>query len=179
MTIQATAGLITAVGIVLMVGIYLFVLLRSGDEEEYAVVQPRAYVLRKNLFFALLIGFFVVPALTLRSMPYSPDTAGVTTIDVSAHQWYWVLSESTVPVDQPIVFRVSSADVNHGFGIYTPDNRVIAQVQAMPGYTSELAVEFDEPGSYTIMCLEYCGLVHANMMAVIEVVDSTVSQEEL
>ena len=147
MTIQGVASLITFVGIAAMVGVFLFVLSRSREEMPYDEVQPRAYGVRKWFFVVLLVGFFVVPALTLRDMPYSIDPADRSgmVIDVKAHQWYWTLSQQQIPANRPVIFRIESADVNHGFGIYDETKRLIAQVQAMPGYVNELAVEFDRP----------------------------------
>ncbi|MEM7408820.1 MAG: cytochrome C oxidase subunit II [Myxococcota bacterium] len=172
MTIQATATLISFAGIALMVGIFLFVLARSGDEAAYDTVQPRAYSLRKQLFFILLAGFFIVPALTLRHLPYSPDGVESTVVDVTAHQWRWEISQTDFTAGESVLFRVGSADVNHGFAIYDDTNRVLAQVQAMPGYVNEIAFKFDDPGTYRIMCLEYCGLVHHGMLAALSVTDA-------
>jgi cytochrome c oxidase subunit 2 len=179
MTIQLTAALISFVGIAALAGIYLFILSSSGEEAPYPEVQPRAYRVRKQLFYVLLVGFFLLPAVTLRSTPYSAsaDAAGSTIVDVTAHQWYWVMSQSEVPANRPVVFRVGSEDVNHGFGIYNEANRLIAQVQAMPGYVNQLAVEFDTPGTYKIMCLEYCGFVHHVMISEIKVVAEITDQE--
>jgi cytochrome c oxidase subunit 2 len=46
----------------------------------------------------------------------------------------------------------------------------VAQTQSMPGYTNVLRHTFDEPGTYKILCLEYCGLGHHEMSAEINVV---------
>ena len=69
----------------------------------------------------------------------------------------------------PVEFRVTSSDVNHGFAIYAPDGRIATQTQAMPGYTNKLVHTFTEPGTYTVMCLEYCGIGHAPMTATLTV----------
>ena len=179
MTIQTTALLMSIVGIAALVGVFLFVARGSGQEASYAEVQPRAYRIRKRLFYVLLVGFFLVPAVTLRSTPYAAtsSTPGATVVDVTAHQWYWLMSQADVPANRPIVFRVESKDVNHGFGIYDEGNQLIAQVQAMPGYVNHLAVQFDTPGTYKIMCLEYCGFVHHHMVSEINVVATHVPEE--
>lgn len=171
MTIQMTAALISFAGITLVAGIFLFVAQRSRHDEPYAVIQPRAYRLRSRLFVLLLLVGLPVAAATLSDLPYSRAEAvrDPVPVDVTAHQWYWELSRQSVEAHRPVLFRVGSVDVNHGFAIYDGDRRLIAQVQAMPGYTNELVVEFDRPGTYQILCLEYCGLVHHAMMASIEV----------
>jgi cytochrome c oxidase subunit 2 len=181
MTTQFVAAIISFAGIAALIGVFLFVLLRTSDRIPYEAVQPQAYAIRKRFFILLLIGFVLVPALTLRSMPYSADAAapGTTVVDVTAHQWYWTLSREEVPVNQPVVFRVGSEDVNHGFGIYTEGNRLLAQVQAMPGYVNELAYQFDSVGRYKIMCLEYCGLAHHGMLGVFTVVGGMDAEETL
>jgi cytochrome c oxidase subunit 2 len=68
-----------------------------------------------------------------------------------------------------VEFAVTSQDVNHGLAIYAPDGRLLTQVQAMPGYTNRLLYRFAEPGSYTIRCLEYCGVFHHIMLATLTV----------
>jgi cytochrome c oxidase subunit II len=81
------------------------------------------------------------------------------------------LSRSQVPVGQSVEFHVTSADVNHDFAIYDPGMHVVAQTQAMPGYTNKLDYTFSKPGTYKILCLEYCGIAHHNMMSEIKVGD--------
>ena len=68
-------------------------------------------------------------------------------------------------------FRVSSADINHGFALYDPEMRLVAQTQAMPGYTNTLNYTFDRAGTYKVLCLEYCGIAHHNMVSEIKVSD--------
>jgi cytochrome c oxidase subunit II len=63
-----------------------------------------------------------------------------------------------------VVFEVTSADVNHGFGLYDPGGRLMGSVQAMPGYTNRLALTLEHAGRYTVACLELCGLEHHRMM---------------
>ena len=75
----------------------------------------------------------------------------------------------TVPAGTLIEFRVTTLDVNHGFSLYAPDGHLVAQTQAMPGYLNRLRVTLDEPGTYTVLCLEFCGMGHHRMRGVIEV----------
>ena len=66
-----------------------------------------------------------------------------------------------VPGGRPIRFRLSSADVIHGFQIV----RTNANVLVVPGYVSELVTTFPRAGEYLIVCNEYCGLSHHLMQA--------------
>ncbi|MDD5558347.1 hypothetical protein [Candidatus Methylomirabilis sp.] len=76
---------------------------------------------------------------------------------------------TVLPAGALVEFRVTSRDVNHGFGIYDPEHTIIAQVQAMPGYVNRLRIRFEKPGTYNVLCLEYCGIAHFIMRTSFEV----------
>ena len=48
---------------------------------------------------------------------------------------------------QEVEFCVKTEDVTQGMGIYTPDMTLVAQVQAMLGYTNALVHTFDKLGT--------------------------------
>lgn len=155
---------------------FAYVAINSGQREaDYAPLQKRAYRLRSRLFWALALVFGPTMIYTLTDLPY-PDTqaraAGGTVqiVRATGHLWYWELSDKEVTAGQPVEFRVTSSDVNHGFGIYDPDMRLVAQVQAMPGYVNVLRHTFEQAGTYKILCLEYCGTVHHAMIAELKVI---------
>ncbi len=172
--IQDTVFVLSLVLMGIVLSAFVFVVLRSTTKVEYAGVQKNAYRLRRLVFGVIVAGGVFVALGTTRSLPYSAThTAGVqgTAINVTGKQWYWELSQNSVEVDTQVTFNVSSGDVNHGLGIYDEDLRLLAQTQAMPGYTNKLVHIFDRPGNYQLMCLEYCGLVHHGMIANFTVTD--------
>jgi cytochrome c oxidase subunit II len=65
-----------------------------------------------------------------------------------------------VPANHSVTFRITSADVLHGFEVVGTN----ANAMAIPGYVSQFTVTFREPGEYVITCNEYCGLLHHNMV---------------
>lgn len=149
---------------------FLFVAVNSGRREEnYAPLQKSAYRLRGALFLILAVVFGTAMILTLRDLPYdapkTTDTAPPQIINATGQMWSWGLSHDRVTLNRPVEFRVTSTDVNHGFGIYGPDMLLIGQTQAMPGYTNILRHTFTKPGIYKILCLEYCGMAHHNMVS--------------
>jgi cytochrome c oxidase subunit 2 len=132
---------------------------------------------------AILVTFLV---LTLPHLPYTIDARGPDRIvHAVGKQYAWSLTEQTgptlatwdrdfspvvtVPAHAQVEFRVTTLDVNHGFSLYAPDGHLIGQTQAMPGYMNRLRVTFDQPGTYTVLCLEFCGMSHHRMRGVIEV----------
>ena len=171
---QSTVLLVSAVLMAVIVGVFAYVAANAGREAvDYAPVQAKAYGIRLKLFWVLVVASVLITAITTLDLPYAAtrgDTAGVTrNISVHGGQWYWQVSESVVEVGDTVLFAVTSADVNHGLGVYNAHSQLIGQTQAMPGYTNVLKLTFEEAGAYKLVCMEYCGLAHHGMVAEIEV----------
>ena len=169
---------------VLIVAVFVSVALGKGERRavDYAAVNRLRLVFFVALAF-ILLGFF---ALTAAHLPY-PDEASTPDRVVHAvgKQYAWSLTEGpgptlagwdrefspvvTVPANSLVEFRVTTLDANHGFSLYAPDGHLVAQTQAMPGYVNRLRVTFPEPGTYTVLCLEFCGMAHHRMRGVVEV----------
>ena len=93
-----------------------------------------------------------------------PD--GSVTVRIIAEQYDFVPSCVRVPAGPPVKFRVTSADVVHGFLI--PDTNINTMV--VPGFVSEVRTSFAVPGEYVMPCHEFCGLGHQAMWAHVSVV---------
>ncbi len=76
-----------------------------------------------------------------------------------AQAWQWTPVEVTVPAGEEITFTLTSRDVIHGFLV--PDTQINAMV--IPGQITEVTQTFDEPGTYSMICHEYCGIGHQTM----------------
>ncbi|MGH8398855.1 MAG: cytochrome oxidase [Gammaproteobacteria bacterium] len=179
MIFQNEIWLIALVGMGLVTLGFIYVIVQArkpADTEEAQRAHKTSNMLRRWLFVILLIGFIGVSYATLHRFPlplqHGPLEAAQV-VNVIGHQWSWELSTTQIEAGVPIEFRVTSADVNHGFAIYAPDGRIVTQTQAMPGYTNKILYTFDQPGTYTIRCLEYCGLAHHVMTAELNVVATT------
>lgn len=70
-------------------------------------------------------------------------------------------AEIRVPAGRPVTFRMTSADVTHGFQIVGTNGNTMV----VPGYVSQFTTVFRTPGEYLIVCNEYCGLSHHLMSA--------------
>jgi cytochrome c oxidase subunit 2 len=161
--VQLAVGIIFLV-LTLGVAAVLLVVARHsrGPALTYADVSRPGYALRRVWLWIVLFAATVAVAASLFALPYAGNTstAHAMNVRVVGYQYVWQLSVTSFHVGQPVNFAVTAADVNHGFGIYDPHGVLIAQVQAMPGYTNHLLVTFSMPGRYMIRCLEYCGLSH-------------------
>jgi len=163
-------------GISILVFTYVYVSSKKAADSEHGVANP----LRKR-FWLLLILFVIFGIFASVTIPKSPyylfakeNPAQV--IHVASLQFSFLLSHNAIdpktmqaepsielPVNELVEFRVTSFDVNHGFAIYDKSDKLIAQTQAMPGYVNRLRWKFTEPGNYTILCLEFCGMGHQIM----------------
>lgn len=145
--------------------VFLLGALQSRREVPLSSVQKIGYWIRTRWLIFLIALLVVVVGTSLFFLPFSGGAKNRVSIDITAAQFYWKFSQNSVNKGTRVRFRVTSDDVNHGFGLYDPDGKLIAQVQAMPEYTNKLDVTFNKEGQYRIACLEYCGLGHHKMFA--------------
>jgi cytochrome c oxidase subunit 2 len=98
-------------------------------------------------------------------------------IDVTGQQWVWSFSypdqdvetdQLVLPLDRPVVFKVTSYDVIHSF--WVPSMGI--KVDANPGMTTSTSTTPDRLGTYTVRCAELCGLLHADMETEAKVVST-------
>jgi cytochrome c oxidase subunit 2 len=64
-----------------------------------------------------------------------------------------------VPVGSEVTFYMTSRDVSHGFIL--EDHNLNFQV--LPGHIASGRVVLNRPGTYRMICHEYCGRAHQNM----------------
>ncbi len=137
---------------------------RTGWLEVLWIALPTLLVLA--MFFYGLTGFTF-----LRRTP-----PGAMTVKVTARQWSWLFTyengrtspDLVVPVDRDVRVLLSSVDVIHGF--FVPALRI--KQDAVPGMTTHLWFRATEPGTTDILCSQYCGERHSDMLATLAVVSA-------
>jgi len=67
--------------------------------------------------------------------------------------------EMVVPVGEPVLIRLTAADVIHAW--YVP--AFFFKRDAIPGRTNEFEFTVETPGVYGGQCAEFCGLAHGDM----------------
>ena len=78
----------------------------------------------------------------------------------------WTPGSVTVRAGQPVRFRLTADDMEHGFAIGQVDRPALTLA---PGRTVETDVTFDRPGKYTFYCTTWCGAGHWRMRGTIQV----------
>lgn len=162
--------LVTMVLMAIILGVFVYVAANaSKDAAEYAPIQAKAFSIRAVFFWVLLVAGVLITIITTLDLPFAAtrgNTEGVTkTINIEGRQWFWNIDDNTAQAGDTVLFNVTAGDVNHGLGVYTEDLVLLGQTQAMPGYTNSLKLTLTKPGTYKLMCLEYCGLVHHAMIS--------------
>jgi cytochrome c oxidase subunit 2 len=115
----------------------------------------------------LLILVFYVQATRLFADLYHPP-ANALEIEAVGKQWMWKfqhpegqqeINELHVPVGVPVKIDLASQDVIHS--LYIPALRI--KQDAVPGRYTHLWFQADKPGSYPLLCAEFCGTDHSLM----------------
>ncbi|WP_186646147.1 cytochrome c oxidase subunit II [Fluviispira vulneris] len=104
---------------------------------------------------------------------------GALEVKVTGRKWDWLFtdqksgaetSDLIVPINTPVRLTMSSADVIHGF--YIPDFRINRDV--LPNQYTVVWFKAEKEGQYPILCTQYCGTKHSQMVRYVKVV----SEEE-
>lgn len=78
-----------------------------------------------------------------------------------AGMWQFEPREIEIPYGAELDIFLTSKDVVHGFHLFEKN----VNLMAVPGTINSINVKFTKRGVYDIVCHEYCGLGHQNMVA--------------
>lgn len=138
--------------------------------------NPQAAQIEGNVWLELT--WTVAPTLLVLVMFYYGLTGfeslkrvpeGAMQIKVTARQWSWLFeypdgvkdTELRIPTGKPVKLLLTSTDVIHSF--YLPAFRI--KQDAVPGMTTSLWLQPTEVGTYDVLCAQYCGLRHSDMLS--------------
>ena len=76
-----------------------------------------------------------------------------------------VYDDMHLPAGTPVTLHVTAADVIHSF--WVPEVRIKADM--VPGLVQTLRFTPEKIGTYRIICTEFCGVQHGNMLAVLHI----------
>jgi cytochrome c oxidase subunit 2 len=139
------------------------------EELHGDILMEAAWVIIPTLIMLTMFYYGLTGFTYLRSSPSNSMT-----VKVHARQWSWLFEydngtrspDLIVPINKNIRCELSSDDVIHGF--YVPAFRI--QQDTLPGLKTEAWFNASVPGTYDILCSQYCGLKHSQMLAKLIVV---------
>lgn len=114
----------------------------------------------------LVVIMFLMGFRTFMDMANPPQ--GAMDIRVLGYKWAWAFTypnghvdaELHVPVDTPVRLILESSDVIHS--MYIPAFRI--KKDAVPGRYNKAWFHATQPGEYLMLCAEYCGTKHSDML---------------
>ena len=157
---------------VLAIG-FMAVVARStgGRGPEQVADLHRLRETEKTWFVVVVVLLVSLLVATIFFTPYGRSAdRDAQVVEVQALQFAWVLPATPLKANRQVQFKLTSKDVNHSFAVYTAGGKLLFQVQVMPGRTQEYVYTFKQPGTYHVVCLEYCGVDHDKMQSELRVV---------
>ncbi|MEP6861409.1 MAG: c-type cytochrome [Deltaproteobacteria bacterium] len=173
-TLHYSVILATFLGVAVVAAITVWFIVRFHRRTEVPECTPRVVSsLRLELgvgggLLALFCAWWVIGFAQYRDLETPP--ANAIPIYVTAKQWMWKFAYPggptssevlVVPVGTPVKLIMTSRDVIHGF--YVPAFRIKQDV--VPGRAITTWFDVVEPGTYDILCTQYCGTRHSFMRA--------------
>jgi cytochrome c oxidase subunit 2 len=162
---------VTMVMATLIFGTAAYFIIRYRRRSETDATPKVAGTLGWEALFAgvplttFLVWFYIGYHDFIRMQTPPPDAMDVYVV---GKQWMWKFTYPEgpnsigvlrVPVGKPVRLLLTSRDVIHSF--YVPAFRI--KQDAIPGAYTQTWFEVTKPGSYRVMCAEYCGLKHSEM----------------
>lgn len=157
-TITIGYSVLTIIGVA--AGLIVFRSTRVGFHVRSA---KRPVLERRETVWGLMVITFLVIVLggTIFQTPYFRSDAQIRqTVNVTGRQFAWTVDPPRIKAGVPTRFLVRTVDVNHGLGLYDADFNLIKQVNVLPGTTQEMTITLKKPGTYQLLCMEFCGLDH-------------------
>lgn len=164
--------------VIVLAALAVAVVRRTGHRSQTDESLPSERALSRTVGIAvgvtvvILISLLTASVWTGRAIA-SLQASSAVTIAITGHQWWWEIqyedsipsqrvttaNELHIPVNRPVVFKVTSRDVIHSF--WVPNLQ--GKRDLIPGYTTAIWIQADRPGIFRGQCAEFCGMQHAHM----------------
>ena len=158
---------------------------RAKTPDQKALSQvDHSQILEISWSVLPLIFFFWVFVLGFRGfMEIFIAPSGATEVQVTGQKWFWNIAyenkgekvvvggpgaEFVFPKGKKFKLVMKSTDVLHSF--FVPNFRIKSDV--IPGRYTTLWFEATEAGVFPLLCTEYCGKDHSNMLGTIKIVET-------
>jgi cytochrome c oxidase subunit 2 len=145
----------------------------DGPQIHGSTRLEQAWTTLPVILLAVIVGivFYLLPGIK-----DTPAATNRVDIGVTGHQFYWEfrypdgqvsVDRLVTPAGQVVHLDIRSTDVAHSW--WVPE--LGGKFDAIPGRTNRTWFKATRKGTYEGQCDEFCGLLHAQMLARVEVVD--------
>jgi cytochrome c oxidase subunit 2 len=160
-------------GVFLIVAAALWIALRGSAQLRARLGGERLIWVGGVAFPVVVLTLLLVWSLWMMSRLDGGITGREMHVRVEGNMWWWRVSylddarrvtmhdanELHIPVGEPVVLELRSADVIHSFWV----PRLSGKRDMIPGRNNLLRIQADQPGRFGGICAEYCGGPHALM----------------
>jgi len=185
--------IVTGVAFFLVEGVLIYFLIRYRHREGHRAMYTHGNR-RVEIVWTVIPGFMLFGLAVYQYSAWTqikidrPNEAEAVVLSLEAEQFEWYaaypgsdgelgtdddigspVNVIHVPVNQPVIIRLTARDVLHSF--FVPVLRI--KQDAIPGTTIPVWFEATQPGEYEIVCAELCGLGHYRMRAFLTVESET------
>jgi cytochrome c oxidase subunit II len=173
---SSTAWVITvAYSVLTIIGVGIALVVFRSTRVGFRVrTASRASLERREGYWGIAVVAFLVVVLggTIFEIPYWSDNSNAKTaqtVEITGRQFAWTVNPPRIKAGEKTRVELRAVDVNHGLGLYNPNDTLIKQVNVLPGVTQTFVITFKKPGTYKLRCLEFCGVDHHLMENSLEV----------
>ena len=170
------AALVVAIFIIIALLLVWAILRKRRPEDPRAIGREDEGMLwiyiGTGISTCILFALAIYTLVTLNVIA-KPTHAPTLTLTVTGYDWWWKVeyedddparrfvtaNEIHIPVGQPVLVKLKSADVIHAFWV----PMLAGKTQMIPGLTNQQWIEADTEGVYRGQCTQYCGVQHAHM----------------
>ena len=174
-SIATLSWLLFAIGglVTLVVLAALWIALFGSERRKQQLGGAKTVVIGGVVFPVVVLTGLLVWGLSLTGSLTAPICGDEMRVRVTGEMWWWRVAyldergrdvaldanELHIPVGQPVVLELTSADVIHSFWV----PRLSGKLDMIPGRTTLMRIQADAPGTFGGQCAEYCGGPHALM----------------
>lgn len=165
----------TAVAVIVLAAVAVALFRRRTEEGHQVARVERRFLIGGGLVFPIAVLSIVAVVTVDSTANLRRAAANAQVVDVVGEQWFWRISypdsgvvtanELRLPVDRPAEVRLKSNDVVHSFWV----PQLAGKLDLVPGESPVLRFTPQKVGAYRGECAEFCGLQHANMNFVVDV----------
>jgi cytochrome c oxidase subunit 2 len=124
----------------------------------YKLTRPGTSRVPPVLFYGFA-ALLVVVGVSLHLITYNtiPWAAKMFAISAADHAFALPSPRLEIACGDRVLFKVTSADLTYGFGLFRQDHSMLFQMQVVPGHSNDLLWTFSKNGVYDIRSTEYSG----------------------
>jgi cytochrome c oxidase subunit II len=170
------AATVVAVFIIVATLLVWAVFRKRRAEDEHSIGREdqgmRWIYIGTGLSTVILFAMAIYMLVTLNAVA-KPSHAPALTLTVTGYDWWWKVeyedndasrrfvtaNEIHIPVGQPVLIKLKSADVIHAFWV----PMLAGKTQTIPGLINQQWIQADTEGVYLGECTQFCGVQHAHM----------------